>query len=202
MKKAGHQHRSRLNFARCLSSLKTPYCNRNRHTHIGNNLVCTGTTLFLKVGSMCLSAVFRQKIKLGTTNGFFLRRYLLDLAHALSTNEVPLTWGALRDLLTDLKTKARDNINAGFFAPHFFIILFTFNFTQASQSTFIIFSNTTMGFFKFTRDLNCSPQKPFPLCIFGRRFIYFKKRIFQPFFFSLLHRRSETNLRFLALCML
>ena len=89
-----------------------------------------------------------------------------------------------------------------FFPPNFFIILFTFNFTQASQSTFIIFSNTTMGCFKFTRDLNCSPQKPFPLCIFGRRFIYFKKRIFQPFFFSLLHRRSETNLRFLALCML
>ncbi len=75
--------------------------------------------------------------------------------------EVPLTWGALRDLLRDLKTKARDNINAGFFCPPFFIILFTFNFTQASQSTFIIFSNTTMGFFKFTRDLNCSPQKPF-----------------------------------------
>jgi hypothetical protein len=48
MKKAGHQHRSRLNFARGLSSLKTPYCNRNRHTHIGNNLVCTGTTPFFK----------------------------------------------------------------------------------------------------------------------------------------------------------
>jgi hypothetical protein len=82
MKKAGHQHRSRLNFARCLSSLKTPYCNRNRHTHIGNNLVCTGTIPLFS---------FRRKIKLGTTNGFFLRRYLLDLAHALSTNEVPLT---------------------------------------------------------------------------------------------------------------
>jgi hypothetical protein len=70
MKKAGQQHRSRLNFARCLSSLKTPYCNRNKHTYIGNNLVCTGTTLFLKIGSMCLSAVFRRKTKLGTTNGF------------------------------------------------------------------------------------------------------------------------------------
>ena len=88
MKKAGQQHRSRLNFARCLSSLKTPYCNRNRQTHICNNLVCTGTTLFLKIGSMCLCAVFRRKNQTGNNKRFFLRRYLLrmDLAHALSTN--------------------------------------------------------------------------------------------------------------------
>ena len=44
---------------------------------------------------------------------------------------------------------------------HFLIFLFTFNFKQVSQSTFLIFLNTTMGFFMFTRDLNCSPQKPF-----------------------------------------
>ncbi len=70
MKKAGQQHRSRLNYARCLSSLKTPYRNCNRHTHIRNNLVCTGTTLFLKICLMCLCAVFRRKTKPGTTNGF------------------------------------------------------------------------------------------------------------------------------------
>jgi len=147
MKKAGQQHRSRLNFARCLSSLKTPYCNRNRQTHICNNLVCTGTTLFSKIGSMCLSAAFRRKIKLGTTNGFFLRRYLLDLAHALSTNEVPLTWGALRDLLTDLKTKARDNINAGFFCPPFFYNPVYFQFYSSLSIDIYNFFKYDHGFF-------------------------------------------------------
>lgn len=145
--KSGASAQKPLKFCSVFKLFENPYCNRNRHTHIGNNLVCTGTTLFLKIGSMCLSAAFRRKIKLGTTNGFFLRRYLLDLAHALSTNEVPLTWGALRDLLTDLKTKARDNINAGFFCPPFFYNPVYFQFYSSLSIDIYNFFKYDHGFF-------------------------------------------------------
>ena len=189
MKKAGQQHRSRLNFARCLSSLKTPYCNRNRQTHICNNLVCTGTTLFLKIGSMCLCAVFRRKTKLGTTNGFssvviYCAWTSLMLLVQIFTARGPAHMrSAPRSLEGPKNQSAGQHKRLLFFPPNFFIILFTFNFTQASQSTFIIFSNTTMVFFKFTRDLNCSPQKPF-LSVFWVDALSILKSVYSNRFFS------------------
>jgi hypothetical protein len=166
MKKAGQQNRSRLNFARCLSSLKTSYCNRNRHTHICNNLVCTKTTLFLKICSMCLCAIFRRKTKLGTTNGFSSVVIYCAWTSLMLLVQIFTARGPAHMRSTPRSLEGPKNQNTGQqkrlpILTHFLIFLFTFNFKQVSQSTFLIFLNTTMGFFMFTRDLNCSPQKPF-----------------------------------------
>jgi len=176
MKKAGQQHRSRLNFARCLSSLKTPYCNRNRHTHICNNLVCTGTILFLKICSMCLCAVFRRKTKLGTTNGFssvviYCAWTSLMLLVQIFTARGPAHMRSAPRSLEGPKNQSTGQQKRLLFLPHFFIILFHFKFYSSLSIDIYNFFKYDHGFFMFTRDLNCSPQKPF-LSVFFCSMLY------------------------------
>jgi len=129
-----------------------------------DNLVCT----FFGGLARCVCArSFGERAGLGTTNGFSsvviycAWTSLMLLVQIFTAGGPAHMRSAPRSLEGPKNQSAGQHKRLLFLPPNFFIIPFTFNFTQASQSTFIIFSNTTMGFFKFTRDLNCSPQKPF-----------------------------------------
>jgi hypothetical protein len=145
------------------------------------------------------------KTELGTTNGFssvviYCAWTSLMLLVQIFTARGPAHMRSAPRSLEGPKNQSTEQQKRLFFLPHFFIILFHFKFYSSLSIDTYNFFKYDHGFFMFTRDLNCSPQKPF-LSVFLLDALSILKSVYSNRFFSLLHRRSETNLRFLALCM-
>jgi len=116
---------------------------------------------------MCVMRnLLAQKTKLITTNGFsFVVIYcacasLMVLVQIFAARGPAHMKSALRSF-EGLKNQNTDNKSACFILTYFFLILFLSIFYSSPSIEIFNFFNTTMGPFRFTKDLNCSPQKPF-----------------------------------------